>query len=637
MLPPAPERLPGARCVAASMPVAVTRDGVAIVAATATAAGGGLADACGRRTAASGLPFHRESLACLDRPRTHRRPLGTARDGFPLYGTSGARRLDRCHGHTHRTGGGRTYHYHWTRGAPFTVGCFRGRPARWSWGLSPGIVPPPLALPAPAPAPAPADSPPPPPAAEPVPVQDDRPAGGWPQVAADPALRPAFDPAIRDYVTRCDPATPIDVSVAAPAGTRVSVDGRAAREGSFTEAVTLGASEATSIAVTSRASTGTFHVRCVPPEVPDWTVEASAPTESAFFITTPLAFPSGSPPVVIADGHGTPVWWKADANAIDAKLLPGGQLSWTAWSRRSYATDGTYRDFGLDGTAGGTWTTGGGIGADHHDMQALPGGDRLLLAYREREHVDLRPYVNDSDATVLDGEVQRVASDGTVRWTWSTRDHVDLAETGRWWGGPPVVSNAAGEQVYDIVHINSVEPDGDGFIVSLRHTDAVYRVDEASGAVEWKLGGTATPERLAVKGDAHPVVATFGGQHDARRLADGSVTVADNRSGYPSDRPRAVRFTIDEAARVATFAEQVTDVDPPPLSCCGGARRLAGGWAISWGGSETWGEYALDGTPRLRVTFPPGLFSYRVDPVLPGRLDITTLRAGMDAMHPRTG
>ena len=48
---------------------------------------------------------------------------------------------------------------------------------------------------------------------------------------------------------------------------------------------------------------------------------------------------------------------------------------------------------------------------------------------------------------------------------------------------------------YDIVHINSVEEMADGdYLISLRHTDSVYRLDGATGAIEWKLGGTETPE-----------------------------------------------------------------------------------------------------------------------------------------------
>jgi hypothetical protein len=46
-----------------------------------------------------------------------------------------------------------------------------------------------------------------------------------------------------------------------------------------------------------------------------------------------------------------------------------------------------------------------------------------------------------------------------------------------------------------------VEPDSDGLILSLRHTDAIYRISRSDGNVVWKLGGTTTAESLTVSGD----------------------------------------------------------------------------------------------------------------------------------------
>ena len=72
-----------------------------------------------------------------------------------------------------------------------------------------------------------------------------------------------------------------------------------------------------------------------------------------------------------------------------------------------------------------------------------------------------------------------------------------------------------------------------------------------------------------------PRAYTFGGQHDARLLPDGTLTVFDNRTDLSDPRPRAVRFRIDEQARTPTYLWSITD---PAISfsiCCGSARRLA--------------------------------------------------------------
>src|SRR5215210_617673 len=52
-------------------------------------------------------------------------------------------------------------------------------------------------------------------------------------ISAAPALFPEFKTEITDYVIRCDDATPVTVSVEAPAGTTVSVDGQPEQTGKF--------------------------------------------------------------------------------------------------------------------------------------------------------------------------------------------------------------------------------------------------------------------------------------------------------------------------------------------------------------------------------------------------------------------
>jgi hypothetical protein len=145
------------------------------------------------------------------------------------------------------------------------------------------------------------------------------------------------------------------------------------------------------------------------------------------------------------------------------------------------------------------------------------------------------------------------------------------------------------------------------------------------------VGGTPTPRSLQVLGDPYGQ-AIFSGQHDARVLPDGSLTVHDN--GTNLDRPpRAVRYRIDEEALTATLLEDVRDTRAPSSGCCGGARKLpAGNWVVSWGAQPTVGEYTPSGAPVLRLTFTAGAFSYRAFPVEPGRLERSVLRDGMDAM-----
>jgi hypothetical protein len=131
---------------------------------------------------------------------------------------------------------------------------------------------------------------------------------------------------------------------------------------------------------------------------------------------------------------------------------------------------------------------------------------------------------------------------------------------------------------------------------------------------------------------------TFRGQHDARVLGDGTVTVHDNGFHPTAQRPpRAVRFAIDTTVSTATIVEQKNDPDPigTPV-CCGDSRKLAGGnWLMSWGSDGIITELSPSGDRVLKLTFDDNLFSYRSHPVPYGTVSPPALRAGMDAQFPR--
>jgi hypothetical protein len=149
--------------------------------------------------------------------------------------------------------------------------------------------------------------------------------------------------------------------------------------------------------------------------------------------------------------------------------------------------------------------------------------------------------------------------------------------------------------------------------------------------VRWKLGGTKRPESLAVVGDEGSN-RTFSGQHDARLLPDGTLTVFDNNT---PGAPRAVRFRIDAAAGRARLLEQVGEPSLVWSPAEGSARRLDGGdWVVSWGATTLIEELRGTSDPTWRLTLDKGQ-SYRIQPIQAGVLAASTLRRAMDRMHPR--
>jgi Ca2+-binding RTX toxin-like protein len=445
------------------------------------------------------------------------------------------------------------------------------------------------------------------------------------RIASDPILTPAFDPAVSDYTVACD-GSPLTLSGRTAAGTTVAVDDEPATTGSFEAEVPLAAEQEFGFAIEEGGQLREYQARCLPADFPTWEYERLRQPSHGFYMAAPTLVPGqGRPYAVIFDDRGVPLWWyRGTPGPIDAKFLGTDSVAW--WTEDTVSNGYVIRDF--DGNVTGTVSIVGG-GTDIHELQQEPNGDYLVTSYQPREDVDLTEFGGAPDDSVVDGVIQELDAAGDVVWEWSTENHIGLHETGRWWP-----SLLAKDEARDVVHMNAVEPVGDtAVLISLRHTDAVYKIDKASGEVVWKLGGTWTPKSLAVSNDpngAYPL----GGQHDVRLQSNGTVTIHDNRTNLPGS-PRGVRYEINEAAKTATLVEEVTDPLVPSSFCCGSSRRSDdGSWLFSWGGNSLVTEFNGLGQRTFRLGFGGTDFSYRAVSA-PGGVSAAALRAGMDSMHPR--
>jgi hypothetical protein len=459
------------------------------------------------------------------------------------------------------------------------------------------------------------------------------PAGADVALSAHPVLHPRFDRGIADYAVRCGRDGSLELSVRASGGERVAIGDREARGGEFSATLRRRPDGGVTVRVESKSRPGSYHVRCLPPGFPRWDVSRPDTPHARAYVVTPNGRAEEGY-VAILDSHATPVWWRHSSSygPWDAKVLPGGDLGWTHYKGGPFGQIKAYgyEERRLDGhrvrriRARGTPT-------DTHDLQRLPNGHYLALTYVPRDGVDLRKWGGDRKSRVYDGEIQELTPGGRVVWRWSSRGHIRTSET-LWWDtlNGAQRDKKPDERFWDLVHINSVEPDGDGLVVSFRHVEAIYKIDRGTGRILWKLGGTRRPESLDVVGDPlgdRP----FGGQHDARLWRDGTLTVFDNQTHRGP--PRAVRYRVDERARTATLVE---DIHPPRelrSEFGGSARKLPGGdWVIYWGGAPLFTEQqAGSGRELLGVTLRDEHWGYRVVP-LPDSVALRSVRRAMDRM-----
>jgi hypothetical protein len=461
------------------------------------------------------------------------------------------------------------------------------------------------------------------------------PPGGGPtslHITTSPSLYPSFRTDITDYVSRCNASAPVDVTVGAPAGTTVSVDGATPASGSFTAQVTRDVGQRFAIVVTSGAQTTTHYVRCLPGDFPSWTALRTGTTQAEFYVTTARA---GSFPVtypVVWDANGVPVWW-GPRTARTFVFPLNGHIAWNNGN-------GAVEEHEFDGSLVRTYTTLNDP-LDVHDLVLLPNGNYLVVTATPKSGVDLSSWGGPSNVTITDHIIQEISPTNQLVWSWRTSDHISVDETGAVWRAQELADpGGASGTDYDPFHWNSIEWTGDGVILSYRHLDAIYKVDVPSGAIEWKIGGSTRPESLAVLLD--PVFQSgsgFGGQHDAREPSPGTITLYDDGSGR-NRAPRAVTYHLDLTARTATFVRSVSDPLEPTAVCCGSTRLLPGGnYVIGWGGNATtapdFTESTRFGARLFELTYTDANASvYRALPVLPGEFSRDDLRAGMDAQYP---
>jgi hypothetical protein len=456
------------------------------------------------------------------------------------------------------------------------------------------------------------------------------------QITVSPALTPNFDPSIHDYVVNCASSPEVQFTAQGQNANIVLLYGNGGRINRpqpipvnyLQRTFPLNPGQRFHFVIAGQTSE--YSVRCLPKDFPPLSTSIGGRREAEWYLFAPtLTLGSGIPSdyVVVTDANGTAVWWKSEphSSAMDAKIIGQNLIAWTV-----FGSSGEYviRDF-----AGRIQNAISGL--DDHELQETPSGTYLAIQYVPRvcppDCADMSPWGGSTQAAVVDAQIVELDSNSKVLWTWRTRDHIALSETGGT-GWYPNVGN-------DIIHMNAVEPDGtDGLMFSARHLNAIYHITKSTGAVDWKIGGTLRPESLAVLGDTRPssmgpTGQSLSGQHDVRKWSDGTVSVHDN--GTIANRPPfVIRYQIDANARTAEVVEEIQDVRASHSGCCGSARRLPGGhWLVAWGNQPFVTELDSSGSPVLTVQYNEGAgFSYRAVPILPGTLSADTLRSGMDAM-----
>jgi hypothetical protein len=423
------------------------------------------------------------------------------------------------------------------------------------------------------------------------------------------------------------------VSAQAPSGWTIAIDGKAAKSGNQSASVRLSAGQRFKVTTRHLGKTTTASIRCIPEDFPKFEVSGQMPSAFplfAFSNIAPVVFKTQVQPyAIVADRNGVPIWWvRAPDNLFNVMGMAGGRIA-------AGLADGPLTIYTPKGVVEKRARP--TIGQpDAHEAIPTSRGTFYLGATSQRYHVDMRAIGQAADGSALDSVIEEVSSSGKSLWSWNSADHFAIPDSILPQVFIPLTTvGSSSTPVVDVAHINSIEDDGQGGIIaSFRNTSAVYRIIKATGQIDWKLGGTTSAKSLTVTGD-DAADRHLGGQHDARVLADGSISVFDNGWGT-NHGARVTRWRINRSARTATLVESLVDPTIGKSICCGSARRGSdGSWLVGYGAIAWIRAYDKTKKQVFALHFTEHGLTYRATPIPTSQLTAATLISGMDYMHKR--
>ena len=215
-------------------------------------------------------------------------------------------------------------------------------------------------------------------------------------------------------------------------------------------------------------------------------------------------------PVIIVDHQGTVRWYFSDRSNMaqeDLRQLPNGNL----FFGRDFCTlreidllGNVVRAFHASKWPGTCTTIAGSVPVEvddfHHESAVLATGNVLTLSTETRQVAGYPTSETDANAAkqnalVMGSAIVEFTPTGEIVKRISMLDLLDPTRIGRDsltqdWSSQHATP---GQRPYDWDHANAViyDASSDSYLVSLRHQDAVVKVNRTSGTLTWILGNPA--------------------------------------------------------------------------------------------------------------------------------------------------
>ena len=293
-----------------------------------------------------------------------------------------------------------------------------------------------------------------------------------------------------------------------------------------------------------------------------------------------LVLSTDSPAAELLDMKGHVLHrWSTTVEAVwPNKEVPGSQLSKSYWRRARLLAGGDllaiFEQIGLVRLSPGSdvqWALPAHI---HHDVEILPDGDLLALAFMAQRVSAMersRSCVLDHVLRLgMDGKIKRVVSElaalGRSPWSWF------LSRISPRWGDLFHSNDIAVLDEASSARLPGTSPGQ--VLVSLRNRDALIAIDLDAGQVTHVLQGP------------------FHRQHDPELLSNGEILLFDNGV---EDATRSRAIQLDPASGLITWSYGGDDGHPLHSRIMGEVQRLPNGNTLI---TESVGGRAIEVTPE---------------------------------------
>jgi EmrB/QacA subfamily drug resistance transporter len=374
----------------------------------------------------------------------------------------------------------------------------------------------------------------------------------------------------------------------------------------------------------SYSTSGTYSFNTEPSLHPP-VVRATMPTNAAKlapgYILTANFYDLNHPPMIgqsgpmILDDNLQPVWFRPVptddvAGNLSLQVYDGQPV--LAWWQGTITTTGdteTGEDVIVDQHYRPVATlraTGGWVLTLHEIV--IRGHDAWVTANKNIPK-NLSRYGGAYNGALIDSAVQEYdLRTGKLIRNWDALDHIPLSDSR--------ASLPTNGFPWDAYHVNSIDLPGDGtFVVSMRNTWAAYKVNIATGAIEWTLGGRHSSFHLG-KG------AGFQWQHDVVLYPSTSeVTMFDDHCCQitgggtyvnPTSYSRGLVLQLDPKAHTAKLAGEYTHGANFNSEYMGSLEPMPNGnEVVGWGSAPFFSEYDSSGNLLLDARLPGHDLSYR--------------------------